>query len=140
MANVPISATAVKIVGAGAASQVQYGETITHGQVVYLDAATNRYKLALGSGSSAQANVFGVAITPGANGDYGYVARGGTIVQLNTSAVMSIGRVYVLSGTAGAIAPEADLAGQSFSTILGVAVASTQLKLDIFAAGVGTSS
>lgn len=134
MANVAISATAVKMVGSGTASQVQYGETVTHGQVVYFDTATNRYKLA-SADTAANSAAYGIALTPGANGDYGYVARTNVVVALNTSSVLVQGRVYVLSSTPGALAPETDLTLVSYVCVLGVASSDKALHINIFAPG-----
>lgn len=50
---------------------------------------------------------------------------------LTMNAVLTQGEIYVQSGTAGKICPEADLATNDWITIIGIAQSSTVLKVGI---------
>lgn len=133
MADLTITAGSVKIKGSSKAVRVSFGDTITEGKTVYLDSATNKVKLADANDTAPKASVYGIAITPGVDGDVGYILRSG---QIDVGATLTVGQVYVQSTTAGGIAPYADLASTNYVTILGVASAAGTLELDIQATGV----
>lgn len=112
----------------GAGAQTQWGtagETITAGQVVYLDTATNTYKLADAS-ALATAAAAGFALTASINGGPIKVLTGG---NMTTAEELTAGTVYVLS-EAGAIAPLADwLVATDYLTVMGVATSTSNLKV-----------
>jgi hypothetical protein len=114
---------------------VQYGATISAGQVVYADTAdTNKMKLADNNASAATAVVYGIAMTPGVSGGYGVVATGGGIILVGTTA--AVGETYYAGATAGEIIPDADLATGNYVSRLGTASSATQINLRIENTGI----
>ncbi|MCK6578105.1 MAG: hypothetical protein L6Q98_08390 [Anaerolineae bacterium] len=111
------------------------GATITAGQVVYADGSdSGKFKLADANASAATANPVGVALHGAASGQPLTIViedddftPGGT---LSLSAAADDG-VYVLSGTAGGIAPVGDLASGWYPVILGVAKSASKMNLKI---------
>lgn len=132
MADLTITAANVQPYSGASISQVTYGATITQGQVVYLNSGDGEYYLADCDNTSATATAKGIAITPGGDGQIGLIVTAG---DLDVGATLTVGEIYVLSGTAGGIAPEADLASLDYVTILGVATAADSLKVDISVSG-----
>ena len=109
------------------------GATVTAGQTVYLDTTNSTYKLADANASSTTANVAGIAMNGGASGQPVKVAIGGSITPGFT---VTAGAVYVLSATAGGIAPVADLASGHYPVIVGIGTSATAMKLSMFKGGV----
>lgn len=126
--------TAVRPTSDTVQDRVTYGATIAAGQPVYLDTTDSEYKLADNNASATTAKAYGIAITPGVDAGYGYVARGGSIVLVGTT--MIVGATYFLGGTAGEIIPEGDFATGDNVTRLGTASTATTLKLSIEATGI----
>ena len=56
--------------------------------------------------------------------------------EVDIGGTVTVGGVYVLSGTAGAIAPVADLATGDYTTVIGIGKTATNLKLGIFSPAV----
>src|SRR5581483_1775072 len=83
------------------------GATITAGQPVYLDSATNTYKLSLAAGTATEATAAGIAVNGASAGQPVRIQTSG---DLDLGATLTVGRVYVLSANAGKIAPVTDLA------------------------------
>ena len=109
------------------------GATITAGQVVYLDSTDNTLKLAESDASAAAARVKGLALH-GASADQPLRCQTGGTIVLGAAAAPVLGRSYMLSETAGGIAPIEDLAlGDMYGTHLGFGVAGNALKLGILA-------
>jgi hypothetical protein len=115
------------------------GATITAGQTLYEDTSDNsKLKLADANASAATSNCVGIALHGASSGQpIEFVTEdddftpGGT---LSLSAGADDG-VYVLSGTAGGIAPVADLASGWYPVILGVAKSASKMHLKIIRAG-----
>lgn len=131
-ADLSITAANVKAAGSDAEIlRVKFGETVTQGQAVYRKEADGEYyKADADLGTAPEAVVEGVAITPGVADDYGYVVTSGPVT---IGAALTVGEIYVLSGTAGGICPEADLATGDRVTILGVATSASVLSVHPFA-------
>ena len=109
------------------------GEAITGGQTVYLDSTTSTYKLADADDSAATATVVGIAMnTAAANGRLTIATSG----SLDPGFTVTVGQIYVQSGTAGGIAPVADLATSDRVSILGVGASATSLTLSIKNTGI----
>ncbi len=106
------------------------GASITAGQMVYLDATDNKYKLADANLSSAAAATVGVSLHAASNGQPLRIQTSGPIT---IGATVAVGTVYVLSGTAGGIAPAADLTTGWRTSIVGVATSTTSITLKIYA-------
>ncbi len=135
MSDVSITAANV-IAGANAKKRTgRAGATITAGQVVYEDSSdSSDFKLADANASAATANPVGIALHGASDGQPLTIVTedddftpGGT---LSLSAGADSG-VYVLSGTAGGIAPVGDLASGMYPVILGVAKSATKMNLKI---------
>ncbi len=135
MSDISITAASV-LAGANAKRRVgKAGATITAGQVVYEDSSdSNKFKLADADASAATAKVAGIALHGASSGqpleidsDDDDFTPGGT---LSLSAAGDTG-IYVLSGTAGGIAPVDDLAAGDYPVILGVAKSATKMILKI---------
>lgn len=105
------------------------GASVSAGQPVYKDAADSKHKLADANLSAAAADVKGIAVTPGVDAGYLFIAVSGSIILVGTT--MVVGATYYLSPTAGSIIPEADLATGDRVVRLGTASTTTQLDLDI---------
>lgn len=130
-----LSITAANVVAGSNAKKVQgiAGATITAGQAVSRDPATQ--KLVLADADSATAAIrspIGIALH-GASLNQPLTIQ--TEGDINLGAALTVGTVYVLSGVAGAIAPAADLSTGEYSTVLGVASAANNLKMKIVEGG-----
>lgn len=135
MADLAITATSV-VPGANASiDRTRFaGAAITAGQPVYLDAATNTYKLSdADSGTAALRVVNGIAISGAAAGQPIAVQTGG---PLTLGATLAVGVMYYLSKTAGAICPVADLTTGAYPTALGFAISASVLQVNINGSGV----
>lgn len=110
------------------------GAAITAGQALYLDTTTDTWKLADANGAAALNVLGGIALTSAAAGQPVFVATDGT---LDPGFTVGIGSVYILSGTAGGIAPVADLTTGWKTSIVGVGITASQLRLRIYNALVG---
>lgn len=131
MANLTVTASQV-LPGPGAtfADDLLAGEAITAGQLVYRDNSTvpATWKLADNNLSAAASNLGGVALNGAALGQPVKVQNGGDLT-IGAGAAPAVGIVYCLSATAGAIAPDADLATGNVVSILGVGKATGVIKL-----------
>lgn len=104
------------------------GATITAGQVVYKDSTdSDALKLADADLSEAAADAYGVALVGASDGQPCPVLRRGLVTIGGTVAV---GTRYVVSATAGAIAPETDLTTGDYDTTVGRATTTAKLAVD----------
>lgn len=107
------------------------GAAITAGQTLYYDAPSMSYKLADANDSNVNTSVVaGIALHAAGVGQPIRMQTSGPIT-IGAGAAPAVGSVYVLSATAGAIAPVADLATGHRTTILGVGGASNTIILRI---------
>lgn len=106
------------------------GATITAGQAVYLDTDTDTWKLADANGAAAAAVVGGIALHGSLSGQPLCVQTDGDIT---IGATLIAGMTYVLSATAGGIAPITDVDDDFSLSIIGVATSSTVLHLHQYA-------
>lgn len=103
------------------------GATVTAGQPLYLDTADNRLKVCDADSATALARTFwGIALNGGASGQ---PCVGQFAGPITIGATVAIGVVYVLSTTAGGIAPTTDLATGNYTNVLGVGISATQIDL-----------
>jgi hypothetical protein len=130
-----ISVTAANVLaGAGAIIRTgRAGGTITAGQPVYADAADNGdLKAADNNVSAALANAIGIALHGASDGQpLSYQVEG----DINLGATLEVGETYIVSATAGGIAPVEDIS-TNFVTVLGVARTAAILQLKINATGI----
>lgn len=130
-----ISITAANVV-AGSAKTVEgtAGATITAGQVLYLDSADNRYKLAdCDSGTAAARTPAGIALNGASTGQPVEVLTKGAITIGGT---VTAGVAYYLSPNAGGICPVADLLTGDYPTIMGIATSASVIDVLIHESGV----
>ena len=107
-------------------------EALTQGQPLYLDGA--KYRRCTAGGTVAQANCEAIALTPcGVDGPV-VIARAG--MEIDLGATLTVGTVYAVSATTGAIAPIADLVSTNFVTPIGTAVTSGKLRFNPQPSGV----
>lgn len=131
MADLTQTAANVGLSGSNATLRlVQVGEAVTQGQPGYLSSEKYYQTDASASASAAAAGVF---LTPAATDGYAVFATAGDI---DLGATLTVGAVYVVSATKGAIAPLADLTTGEYVTTLGVATAADTLALNIDVSGV----
>lgn len=101
------------------------GATITAGQLLYLDSTAGTFKLADANASATTANVVGYAANSASAGQYiGVVMEDDDFTPGGTLS-MTTG-VYVLSATAGGIAPSADLATGHYPAVVLIAKSTTK--------------
>ncbi len=130
-----LSITAANVVAASDAVILSgtLGETATAGQAVYLDSATKKLRLADADLSVTTAAAVGILLNGGSDDQPAdYAIAGG----IDLGATLGVTTIYVLSGTAGGIAPAADLATSDWATILGVGTAADNLKIGLIVSGV----
>lgn len=119
MADIAVTAASVVTDANPVTEDGTAGATITAGQLVYKDASdSNKWKLADTNLSAAAADSYGVALASASPGQPLRVQISG---DYNAGATLTVGSVYVVSATAGGIAPVADLATGHFTKIWGVA-------------------
>lgn len=109
---------------------------ITAGQLVYVEALSGQLKLADTNSATEEArSADGIAVTSGAVGTMiSVVTKDPALVLGGTTAK---GTVYILSGTAGGIAPVADLTTGWYGHVVGIGVSTTVVAFD--AGGVAMS-
>lgn len=135
MSDITITAASVSKQGTTAAVETgTAGASITAGQAVYKDATDNKFKLADSNSATAAAREFyGIALHASADGQPLSVMTSGDI---NIGATVAVGTIYVLSGTAGGIAPAADLASGMYTSVIGVAITTGRIRLGKLVSGV----
>jgi len=113
-----------------------FGEAASPGDAVYLDTTVNKWKLAdsdTGTPGPAGQNGVGLCLTlVEGDAEYGIVATKGTVRLVSG---LTEGTTYVISNTAGGIAPDADIVTSGdYKTILGVGgtAATGTFTLDVF--------
>jgi len=133
MADLSITAANVK---PGANAVIDYGHlagaTIGQGVQVYLDPATNKWKVADANGSGTR-QAQGTSLNAASDGQPLAVQTGG---DLTIGAAIVAGTTYCLSATAGDICPQADVASGSDVVFVGYARSATVLALRYAAPGV----
>lgn len=129
-----ISITAANVVkGSDARTELgTAGATISAGQPVYLDSADGKLKLS-DNNATGKKTVRGIALNGAADGQPLVIQRSGDVT---IGATLTAGSRYYLSGTAGGIMPEADLASGMDVVLIGLAKSTTVLSINIQAPGV----
>lgn len=135
MADLSITAGSVIASAAAVIQEGVAGATITAGQALYKDSsASNVLKLADADASAAAANCVGIALNGGSTGqpikftaDDPDFTPGATL----SLSVATVKGVYVLSATAGGIAPAADLAAGMYPVFIMSVKSTTKAVLKI---------
>lgn len=130
-----LSITAASVAAGSGAKKVNgiAGAALTAGQVVYLDATTDTYKLAdTDSATAAARSPAGIALHAAASGQPIAVHTSGPIT---IGATVAVGDAYWLSGNAGGICPVADVAAGDYPCIIGICTSTSVLDVKIHEAG-----
>lgn len=130
MADLTITAANVAFTSGTTASGTA-GATVTAGQAVYIDTAnSNVLKLAQSDGTTLEATVAGIALHGSLTGQPLSYARTGSTINIGATTAKTT--TYVLSATAGGVAPQADLVSTNRIVRIGHATGTTGvLLLDI---------
>ncbi len=115
---------------------VQAGEAVTQGMPVYLSTTDNKYYQSDANGSATSAQCDGIALTAAATDGYFVIALPGNGSKVDLGATLTVGQIYAVSATKGAICPVADLTTGDYPTILGPATTTALLAFDVIEAGV----
>lgn len=133
MADITITAANVK---KGAGAVIVHGilaDAVTAGQALYR-LADGTYGLADSNGGSAlHKRPAGIALNGGSAGQPVAIQTAG---RIHIGGTVTPGEIYVLSGTAGGVAPEGDLASGMDVAILGVGYDADEIALNINASGI----
>ena len=124
-ANVVAGSNAEKVTGTAGAS-------ITAGEPVYKDPSDGKLKPADNT-TEAKAAALGIALHAAEDDQPLTYQKSGDI---NPGATVAVGEVYCVSGTAGGIAPVADVTTGDYLTILGYGTTANNIRLDINATGI----
>jgi len=135
MADISVTATSVVPYANEQTAVGVAGETITAGQVVYLNSTTGKLMKA-DADTAAESVCKGIALNGGALNQPIKYQYGG---EITIGATVAVGTVYVVSATAGGIAPLADLTSGDYVSILGVASTAARIKLNIFNSGIAVA-
>lgn len=110
------------------------GATITAGQTVYEDTAdSSKFKLADNNASTMTAKCVGIALHGASNGQPLTVVYEDDDFQ--PGATLVTGTIYVLSSTAGGIAPASDLTSGNFPVVLFVAKSASKAVMKLVRGG-----
>lgn len=132
MADLSITAANVKPGTTCTTTNGTYGETVTAGQAVYKSASDNYYYKAECDSTTAKAAAVGIALNSGSQYQPATILTSG---NCSIGATVTVGSVYIVSATAGGIAPTTDLASTNYVTILGVGDTAATLLIKINASG-----
>lgn len=130
-----ISITAGNVVqGSGAVTEAgTAGETITAGQLVYLDSTGKYLKADADSATPAVRKPRGVALNGASLNQPLVIQKSGDITIGGT---LTAGLAYYLSKTPGGLCPVADIASGGYSCVVGLAKSTTVLGINIQDSGV----
>lgn len=133
MADLTITAASVLQGSNASVVHGRAGATITQGQMVYLEAASGKYKLADADGATTEIKTpVGVALNSASDGQpLAIQVRG----DITIGATLTLNARYYLSSTPGGIEPEADLSAGELCTLVGIATSTTVLRLIMATAG-----
>lgn len=104
---------------------------ILAGTTIYLH-VNGQLQPSRNSGDVSQAAALGITLNDASGGQpLAYIVRG----DLDPGAVLVVGETYVVGNVDGTIAPIADVLAGNFATILGIADAANNLKVNVFQGG-----
>jgi len=126
MADISPSASTVTWTAGNRWTQGMAGATIVPGNVLYLDSTTNTLKLADGD-LDTESIVVGIALDSAISGRVCTYAPPGAVI--NIGATVTLGTIYVLSLTAGAICPWADIGTGDYPNVLFIGATSNLVEL-----------
>lgn len=134
MADVSVTATTVAPIANSTRllQDITWGGTVTAGQPVYKD-SSGTYQAADANSSATTAKAVGIAMTGGASGQSGVIAIGGTYTCGFTA---TAGAWYIVSATAGGIAPVADQTTGWIPCLVGYATTTAIVSIQIISTGI----
>jgi hypothetical protein len=109
------------------------GESITQGMPVYLSSTDGKYYQCDSNDGAAKAEAKGIALTAAATNGFFVLGSKG---KINLGATLTVGEVYTVSRTKGAICPISDLTSADYVTILGIATTTALIELNVQISGV----
>lgn len=131
MAALNQTAGNVVVFGSPAIAHRTAGATITAGMPVYMDTTDSNKMKAAKANAAATSICYGIALNGASNGQPLAVLRAQDSV-INLGATVAAGIVYCVSdAAAGAIVPSADLNTGDYTSILGVGINTTHIRLGI---------
>lgn len=128
MADVSVTAASVVKTANTAISEGIAGGTVTAGMPVYIDTTDSSKLKAADCDVQATSVAAGIALHGASAGQPLKYATSG---NLTFNAGFTVGVVYVVSTTAGGIAPDTDLVSGDYVTILGIATTTSNLNIKI---------
>ena len=125
-----ISVTAANVLPASDASYIEgtAGEAVTVGQTVMRKSSDG--KIYKGDANGATNALLGICVAAAPAVNQPIVVQ--TAGNINPGGTATAGTIYVLSATAGGIAPSSDLASGHTVCILGVATSASNIYLNVF--------
>lgn len=133
MADIVVTAASVVLSSGNTDAGHAAGETLTAGQAVYLHTDNKYYLAQADSGTAADRKCHGITLNGAASGQPVSVQTSGVI---NPGGTVTVGTIYVTSGTAGGIAPHGDLATGDYVSIIGVGLTASTIQLILNNSGV----
>lgn len=109
------------------------GASITAGNPMWFDEATQTFKNADAATNAAQAMLAGLALSTMFAGQ-----PASRLVQgdLAVGAVLTVGQTYVLSSNSGRIAPITDVATGMWVSIIGIAISTSILRVGLLSSSI----
>lgn len=132
MTDLSITAANVKASTGATRSSAPAGETITAGQSLYVGSDSKVYK-SDANGTALTAAIVGIALNGAALDQPVFYQTGGAIT---IGATVVVGGIYVASGTAGGIAPFADLGTNDYVSIIGYGQTAAIILMDLNPTGI----
>jgi len=105
---------------------VKAGATIAAGQPVYLNTSTLEHELT-DADTDAASNFAGISLTGGVDGRDMLIAPPGAVI--NWGATLTAGTIYVVSTTAGGIAPDTDLLAGDYVVVLAIGAGTANAEI-----------
>ena len=134
MTDLSITASAVKLIS-GDVETLKAGASLTAAQAVYQAAATGKVGLADNDSATAEVRALkGLTLHAALTDQPVTIAKNGAVVDLG--AILTAGVEYYVSGTAGGIAPRADVTSGDDPIRIGMALTTSYLQLDFNDPGV----
>ena len=125
-----LTITAANVLSAGTSfSRATAGVALTQGEVIYLDSADGNLAKLADASAAATATIAGIVVTEAAAAQPVLYVKTGAITIGDTVAT---GTVYVVSATAGKIAPIADLSSTEIVSVLGIASSTTVITMNVW--------
>jgi hypothetical protein len=125
-ADLTVTASSVKKVTGAAVDRGTAGASVTAGQPVYKDATDSGKLKAADADAQASSVCVGIALHAASTDQpLEYLTSG----PIDIGATVTVGQIYVVSTTAGGIAPYSDLASGDYVTVIGVGTTTGRIEV-----------